>query len=58
MDEVSRGIILRYEPSGQFTFRHVTADATDEELFELAGLLNTFQDCEVDKVLAFQVLEV
>lgn len=37
-----RRLILRYDP-GQFTFRHFNHSASDEQLYELAHQLNTFQ---------------
>jgi hypothetical protein len=47
--EQPRRLMLRYDP-GQFTFRHIAANATDEQLYNLAAQLNNFQECEVDRV--------
>jgi len=57
MREVSRRLVLRYDPGGQFTFRHFTASATDAQLLGIANQLNAFQTCDVHKVLSVRVLE-
>ena len=54
MVEISKRLVLRYEP-GQFTFRRFDALATDENLFELAHQLNSFQEDEVRQIVKIQV---
>ena len=50
-------LVLRYSPPegstngpGQFTFRDFRQTATDEQLFNLAHRLNSFQEDEVDRI--------
>lgn len=57
MLEKSRRLLLRYDTPGQFTFRHFTQHATDEQLYNIATLLNAFQTCRVDKVIKVRVYE-
>lgn len=54
MLEAGKRLVLRYDP-GQFTFPHFDHSADDEQLYELAGLLNAFQECDLDKVLKVSV---
>ncbi|MCL1862883.1 MAG: hypothetical protein FWF78_04900 [Defluviitaleaceae bacterium] len=56
MFERARGLILRYNP-GQFTFRNFAMTASDEQLYNLANLLNDFQECEVEEVLKVRTFE-
>ncbi|MCL2373008.1 MAG: DUF1659 domain-containing protein [Defluviitaleaceae bacterium] len=51
--EVSRRLVLNYDP-GQFTFRNFDALATDQQLYDLAHQLNSFQEDDVAKVLKVQ----
>jgi len=53
---ISRSLVLRYDP-GQFTFRHFLATSSDEQLFAIAQKLNSFQECDAEKVLKVRVLE-
>ncbi|MCL1877607.1 MAG: DUF1659 domain-containing protein [Defluviitaleaceae bacterium] len=53
--ELSRGLVLRYDPSGQFTFRQFDPAATDEQLHALAHQLNAFQADPVDTILRVRV---
>jgi hypothetical protein len=56
MVEVAKRLVLRYDP-GQFTFRHFLVTATDEQLYNLAMQLNSFQECAVDTILKTRVME-
>jgi hypothetical protein len=56
MLESSKSIVLRYDP-GQFTFSQFDHAASDEQMYDLAMLLNAFQTCEADKVLKVTVFE-
>jgi hypothetical protein len=56
MLEINKGLVLRCG-DGQFTFRHYDDMATDAQLYELATELNSFQDCNLDKVLKVRVME-
>jgi len=56
MLETSRRLVLRYDP-GQFTFRHASETATDEQLFNLAHQLNVFQENTLTKVVKIRVYE-
>jgi len=47
--ETSNRIVLRFNP-GQFTFRHYTPLATDQEVFDLAKQLNVFQEEEAKQI--------
>jgi hypothetical protein len=53
----ARRLVLRFAPSGQFSFRHFSADSSDCMLYTMATLLNEFQDCDVDKILKVHVYE-
>jgi len=55
MTPYGQRLVMRYAPSGQFTFRHFSATASDEQLYDIAQQLNTFQDRPLDKVLRVQV---
>lgn len=57
MHEISRRLVLRYDP-GQFSFRHFDVLATDEELFELANLLNSVQEDDVHQITKVRVLSL
>jgi len=48
--DAGKSLVLRYDP-GQFTFNHFNHSATDEQLYEIAMILNEFQECRVDQVL-------
>ncbi|MCL2218018.1 MAG: hypothetical protein FWB91_13510 [Defluviitaleaceae bacterium] len=50
MPPEEKRLILRYDP-GQFTFRHFNHNASDEQLYELANLLNTFQEDDLAQVV-------
>ena len=54
MVEISKRLVLRYEP-GQFSFRNFSHLATDEDLYDLAKSINSFQEDEVKKILMVQV---
>jgi len=57
LSEDSRRLVLRYNP-GQFTFRHIGATATDEQLYNLARQLNSFQlvdAAEIHKVRTYKI---
>jgi len=56
MLETSRRLILRYD-TGQFTFRHASEAATDEQLYNLAHNLNAFQEDDLDSVVKVRVYE-
>jgi len=57
MVEMSNRLVLRYEP-GQFSFRHFTPTATDEQLFDLAEQLNAFQADEVKQIVRVSVRQL
>ena len=57
MNEVSRRIVLRYNP-GQYSFRNFDVLATDEELYDLAGQLNSVQEDEARQVVKVRVLQL
>ena len=42
-------LVLRYEP-GQFSFSHLNQSASDEDLYDLANQLNSFQTDQVREV--------
>ena len=48
-------LILRYE-LGQFTFRHFNHSASDEQLYDLARQLNTFQEDELEKIVRVRTI--
>jgi len=50
-----RRLVLRYDP-GQFTFRHFDHNASDEQLFELAHQLNSFQEDELYQVVKIRTV--
>ena len=52
----STNLVLRFNP-GQFTFRHFDHTANDEQLFNLARKVNSFQedDAQIVKVQTFSV---
>lgn len=52
--EESKRLVLRYAPTGQFTFRHFRMNASDRQLYDLATQLNAFQVCDIDKILKVQ----
>ena len=56
MVEISKRLVLRFE-EGQFTFRAFTPQATDEQLFNLAGKLNALQEDEVSQVATVRVMQ-
>ena len=43
-------LVLRYDP-GQFTFRNFIQTATDQQLFDLAQQINSFQEDKADRIL-------
>jgi len=53
----SNRLVLRYDP-GQFSFRHFIANANDEQMYNLALALNSFQDEPVRKILKVQEYEL
>jgi hypothetical protein len=57
MQEISNRLVLRYYPSGQFSFRHILDSATDEQLYATAMQLNAFQEDNVNEVRMVKVLE-
>jgi hypothetical protein len=57
MTEVNRRLVLRYDP-GQFTFRNFDHIATDEQLYDLAVQLNSFQEDPVTKIIKVQTFEL
>lgn len=56
MNELERRLVLRYYPSGQFTFRTFFESAGDEQLYDTAMKLNAFQECPVHRVLKTRVM--
>jgi len=55
--ETSNRLVLRYDP-GQFSFRHFVVHANDEQMYNLALALNSFQDEPVRKILKVQEYEL
>jgi hypothetical protein len=57
MNHDSSKLILRYSPTGQFTFTRFDRSADDEKILELAQTLNAFQEEEAQyfKVQTFSV---
>ena len=56
MVEISKRLILRFD-EGQFTFRAFDAEATDEQIFNLAGKLNALQEDEARQIATVRVLQ-
>jgi hypothetical protein len=56
MLEMGRRLVLRYKP-GQFTFRRFDNAATIAQLHDLAIQLNSFQGCDLDKILRVRTFE-
>jgi len=48
-------LILRYNP-GQFTFRHFNHNASDQQLYDLARQLNTFQENALAQVVKVRTI--
>jgi len=57
LTEVDRRISLRFD-EGSYSFRNFAASASDEQLYDLANILNEFQEDEINKVYKFQVFEL
>jgi len=53
----STNLVLRYNPSGQYTFRRFDRTASDAALYALAKQVNAFQTDEA-KVVKIQVFSV
>lgn len=50
MSELAESIVLRYD-QGQFTFNHLDSGrVSDEQIYEIARRLNSFQECPLRKV--------
>ena len=56
MVEISKRLILRFD-EGQFTFRAFDPQATDEQLFNLAGKLNALQEDEAKQIATVSVIQ-
>jgi len=54
--EVSKRLVLRFN-RGQMSFRHLSVNASDEQLFELAHNLNAFQVDEAVRVVKVQTMQ-
>jgi len=57
MIERDRRLVLSYNP-GVFTFRHFDVLATDEELYNLANQINSFQEDAVHQIRKVRVLQL
>ena len=55
--QTSNRLVLRFDP-GQFSFRHFVSNANDEQMYNLALALNSFQDEPVRKILKVQEYEL
>ena len=55
--QTSNRLVLRYDP-GQFSFRQFVSHASDEQLYNLALALNSFQEDPVRKILKVQEYEL
>lgn len=56
MTELQRRLVSRYNP-GQFTFRNFDNTASNEQLYDLAVQMNSFQTCDLYKVLRVRTFE-
>ena len=56
MVEISKRLILRFD-EGQFTFRAFDPQATDEQIFNLAGKLNALQEDEAKQIATVRVMQ-
>jgi hypothetical protein len=44
-------LVIRYSTGGQYTFKRFISTATDEQIYDLARNLNSFQECNAEKIL-------
>jgi len=56
MTQNSLSMVIRYS-DGQYTFRNFREDAVDIQLYTLARTLNSFQECDIEKVLKVRVMQ-
>ena len=54
---LSKRLTLRYE-NGQFSFSRFDPDATNEQLYELAGYINSFQEDAIEQVIMIQAFQI
>ena len=55
--EVGRRVSLRYE-KGSFSFRSFAHTASDEQMYDLARILNEFQEDEAERIYKIQTFEL
>ena len=53
--EKSQHVLMHYAKGGQFTFKRFIANPTNEQMYDLAMRLNSFQDNSLDKVFKVRV---
>ena len=54
--ELDKRLVLRFE-NGQFTFRGISHEANDSQLYELARGLNAFQDEPAKQIVKIKVIQ-
>ena len=54
--EIDKRLVLRFE-NGQFTFRGISNQANDAQLYDLARGLNAFQDEPVKHIVKIKVVQ-